>query len=48
MHFHVHVLQKSKVCIIHKDPPFSEKWLNVLGNVIHTANLLTAIGDKKL
>ena len=22
--FHVHILQKNKVCIIHKDTPFSE------------------------
>ena len=48
MPFHVHLLQKSKVCIIHKDTPFSEKWLNDHGNVIHIANLLTSIGDKKL
>ena len=48
MHFHVHLLQKSKVCIIPKDMIFSEKWQNIHGNVIHTANLLTSIGDKKL
>ena len=48
MPFHVHILQKSKVCIIHKDTPFSEKWLSVHGNVIHIANLLTSIGDTKL
>ena len=38
----------SKVCIIHKDTPFSEKWQNVHGNVIHIANLLNSIEDKKL
>ena len=48
MPFHVHILQKSKVCIIHKDAPLSEKWQNVHGNVIHKANLLTSIGDTKL
>ena len=48
MHFRVHILQKSKVCIIHKDTPLSEKWLIVHGNVIHIANFLTSIGDKKL
>ena len=48
MPFHVHILTKSKVCIIHKDLPFSEKWQNVPGNVIHIANLLTSIEDKKL
>ena len=48
MPFHVHILQKSKVCIIHKDTPFSEKWLKDHGNVIHIANLLNSIGDKKL
>ena len=48
MPFHVDILQKSKVCIIHKDTPFSEKWQNVHGNVIHKVNLLTLIGDKKL
>ena len=37
-----------KVCIIHKDTPFSEKWQNVYGNVIHLANLLTSIEDKNL
>ena len=42
MPFHVHILQKIKVCIIYKDTPFSEKWLNVYGNVIHIANLLTS------
>ena len=48
MPFHVHILQKSKVCIIHNDTPFSEKWLIVHGNVIHIADLLTSIEDKKL
>ena len=48
MPFPVHILQKSKVCIIHKDTPFSDKWQNVPGNVIHIANLLTSIGNKKL
>ena len=47
MPFHVHILQKSKVCIIHKTAPFSEKWQNVHGNVIHIANLLNSIKDKK-
>ena len=45
---HVHILQKRKVCIIHKDTPFPEKWQNVHGKVIHTANLLTSIEDKTL
>ena len=48
MPFHVHILQKSKVCIIQKDAPFSEKWQNVHDNVIRIANLLTSIEDKKL
>ena len=48
MPFHVHILQNIQVCIIHKDTPFSEKWQDVHGNVIHIANLLTSIGDKKL
>ena len=48
MPFHVHILQKSKVCIIHKDTPFSEKWQTVHGKVIHLANLLTLIEDKTL
>ena len=46
MHFYVHILLKRKVCFIHKDTPFSEKWHNVHGNVIHIANLLTSIEDK--
>ena len=46
MPFHVHILQK-KLCIIHKDTPFSEKWQNVHCNINHIANLLTSIGDKK-
>ena len=48
MPFYVHILQKSKVCNLHKDTPFSEKWQNFHGNVIHIANLLTSIEDKKL
>ena len=48
MPFHVHILQKSKVCIIHKDTLFSEKCQNVHGNVIYKANLLISIKDKKL
>ena len=48
MPFHVHILQKSKVCIIHKDTPFSEKWQNVNGNVIHIATKPTLIEGKKL
>ena len=48
MPFHVHVLQKSIVCIIHKDTSFSEKWQNVNGNVIHIAILPTTIEDQKL
>ena len=48
MPFHVHILQKNKVCIIHKETSFSEKWQNVHGNVIHIANLLNSIEDKKL
>ena len=46
--FSCNILQKSKVCNTRKDTPFSEKWQNVHGNVIHIANLLTSIGDKKL
>ena len=45
MHFHVQILLKSKVCIIHKDTPFLEKWQNFHGNVIHIANLLFSIED---
>ena len=48
MPFYVYILQKSKVYNIHKDTPFSEKWQNIHGNVIHIANLLTLIEDKKL
>ena len=48
MPFYVHILQESKVCNIHKDIPFSEKWQNIYGNVIHIANLLTLNEDKKL
>ena len=48
MPFHVHMLHKKKVCIIHKDTPFSEEWKNVHGNVIHIADLLNSIEDKKL
>ena len=48
MPFHVHILQKSKVCIIHKDTLFSEKCQNVHGNVIHLSKLLKSIEDKKL
>ena len=40
--------EKSKVCIIHKETHISEKWQNVDGNVIHIADLLTSIDDKKL
>ena len=46
--FYVYILQKSKVYKIHKDTPFSEKWQNIHGNVIHIANLFTLIEDKKL
>ena len=48
MPFHVHILQKTTDCIIHKDTPFSEIWQNVHGNVIHIDYLLTSIEDKKL
>ena len=48
MAFNVHLLQKSKVYIIHKDTPFSEKWQKIHGNVIHIANWLTSIEDKNL
>ena len=34
MPFHVPILQKSKVCIIHKDTVFLEQWQIVHGNVI--------------
>ena len=46
MPFRVHTLQKSKVCIIHKDTS-SEKCQNVHGNVIHIANSLISLEDKK-
>ena len=36
-------ITKSKVCIIYKDTPLSEKWKNVHVNVIHIDNLLTSI-----
>ena len=45
MSFHVHILRKNKVCIIHKDTPFSEKWQTVHGYVIYIANLLTSVSD---
>ena len=48
MPFYVHILQKSKVCNIHKDTPLSEKWQNIHGNAIHIANLITSNEDKKL
>ena len=48
MPFYVYILQKSKVYIIHKDTPFSEKWQNIHCNVIRIANLVTSIEDKKL
>ena len=48
MRFHVHILQKSKVCIIHKGTPISEKSQNVHGIVIYIANLITSTEDKKL
>ena len=48
MPFRVHILQKRKVCIIHKDTPFSEKWQNVHGNIIHCIIWLISIGDKNL
>ena len=48
MPFYVHIFQKSKVCTIHKDTPFLEKWQNVHGNVVYIANLLNSIEDKKL
>ena len=38
----------SCIYITKKDTPFSEKWQNVHGNVIHMANLFTSIEDKKL
>ena len=47
-HIIVHVFKKNKVCIIHKDTPFSDKLPNVHGNVIQIANLLTSIEAKKL
>ena len=49
MPFHVYIyITKNKVCIIHKDTSFSEKRQNVHGNVIHLANSLNSIEDKKL
>ena len=41
-------ITKNKVCVIHKDTPFSEKWQKVHGNVTHIANLLNSIEYKKL
>ena len=32
------ITKKAKVYIIQKETPFSEKWQNVRGNVIHIAN----------
>ena len=40
--------KKKQSLLIHKDTPFSEKWQNIHGNVIHIANFLTSIEDKKL
>ena len=49
MSFHVYLyITKSKVCTIHKDTAFLEKWQNVHGNVIDIANLLNSIEDKKV
>ena len=48
MPFHVQKLQKAKFAPFYKDTHFSDKWQNVLGNVIHIANLLNSIEDKKL
>ena len=45
---YIYILQKSKVCTIHKDTAFLEKWQIVHGNVIHIANLLNSIEDKKV
>ena len=45
MPFHVHILQKSKVCIIHKDTPFSEKWQNNHGNVVRGPKSLLILCD---
>ena len=44
---YIYYKKKNKACIIHKDMPFSVKMQNVHGNVIHIANLLNSIEDKK-
>ena len=49
MPLYVHILQKkTKFASFTKIRPSQKKWLNVHGNVIHKAILLTSIGDKKL
>ena len=40
--------KKANFASFTKIRPSQKKWLNVHGNVIHIANLLTSIGDKKL
>ena len=45
---YIYYKKQNKVCIIFKDRPFSEKWQYVYSNIIHIANLLTKIEDKKL
>ena len=40
--------KKAKFASFTKIRPSQKKWLNVHGNVIHIAYLLTSIGDKKL
>ena len=48
MPFHVHILQKTKFASFTKIRPSQINGKTVHGNVIHIANLLTSIGDKKL
>ena len=48
MPLYVHILQKKQFASFTKISPSQKKRLNVHGNVIHIANLLASIGDKKL
>ena len=48
MHFHVHELQNHNVASFTKIRQSQKNGKNVHGNVIHIANLLTSIKDKKL
>ena len=48
MPFYVHLLQKAKFATFTKIHPSQKNGKNIHGNVIHIANLLTSIKDKKL